>query len=78
MSGHSNPGIDKDIGEDGLEFVIDEKSLGVNILQGPSRHIARIEKTANKLLIITRRTCVDKSTYNIIRLYKTLTRLHLE
>jgi len=57
-----------------------ERDLGVTVTEDLSfdTHIANAIKTANKLLGMISRTYDDKSKKNIIQLYKSLVRPHLE
>ncbi len=78
--GYGNPRYDYYMCDDLIESVEEEKDLGVNIHESlsPSRHVANVVKTANRVLGIIKRTCEDKSKENILRLYKSLVRPHLE
>ena len=58
----------------------EEKDLGVTVHQSlqSTSHCAKIVKKANQVLGIIRRTYDDKSKDNILHLYKSLVRPHLE
>ena len=78
--GHSNQHYDYFLGDELIESVKEEKDLGVwiNDRLSVSAHCAKASKTANNILGTIKRTYEDKSKTNIINLYKTLVRPHLE
>ena len=78
--GHSNAQASYFVGGVQVEDIEYEKDLGVLIDKSlsPSRQCAKAVNSANKVLGIINRTYDCKSSSNIIRLYKSLVRPHLE
>ena len=68
------------LGDQGIENVTAEKDLGVIVKENldVSDQVAEKVKTANKVLGMINRIYDDKSQHNIISLYKSLVRPHLE
>ena len=63
-----------------IEVTDSEKDLGVIIQQNldSDRQVANVTMKANRVLGMIARTSENKQTHNILRLYKTLVRPHLE
>lgn len=78
--GYGNPKYDYFIDTDPIESVSEEKDLGIIMHDSldPSQQVAKVVKTANQVLGMIRRTYEDKSKENIVGLYKSLVRPHLE
>ena len=78
--GHSNVHHSYHMNNIPIESTSSEKDLGI-IIQSDlkvSQQVAKAVKSANRALGIIRRNITDKSKFNIIRLYKSLVRPHLE
>ena len=78
--GHANPKHEYTMGAQKIAHSTEEKDLGVVINQSlsPSHHIATCVSRANRLVGLIKRTYENKSKRNIIALYKSLVRPHLE
>ena len=78
--GRRNECYDYFMGDTLVETTREEKDLGVYISNNlsPSNHVARAVEKANRVLGIIERTYVNKSRDNILSLYKSLVRPHLE
>jgi hypothetical protein len=78
--GYNNTRHQYQLGNEYIESVAEEKDLGVIVHESlsVSHQVAKAVKTANKVVGTIRRTITNKSMYNIVRLYKTLVRPHLE
>ena len=78
--GTSNQNYNYSIGETQVINISQEKDLGVIINESldASTHCAKVVCTANKILGMLNRTFENKSKSNILRLYKSLVRPHLE
>ena len=78
--GHANPKHEYTMGAQKIAHSTEEKDLGVviNQLLSPSHHIATCVSRANRLVGLIKRTYDNKSKRNIIALYKSLVRPHLE
>ena len=68
------------IGEHNIEEAVEERDLGVLVTEtlSPSHHIAKIVRKANQIVGMIRRTYEDRSKNNLVPLYKSLVRPHLE
>ena len=78
--GHNNPAIDYHVGGKHVVNVQSERDLGVtlgNSLNG-SLQCAKVVGTANRILSSINRTFSCNSLHNIMKLYKSLVRPHLE
>ena len=78
--GHANIHANYCIGGVQIEQIQFEKDLGVLIDESlnPSRQCAKAVGSANRVLSVINRTYDCKSSSNILRLYKSLVRPHLE
>ena len=78
--GSKNMKYDYFMGEERLESISEEKDLGIYITESltPSKQVAEAVKRANRILGIIYRTYEDKSKENMLRLYKSLVRPHLD
>ena len=78
--GHANPKHEYTMGAQKIAHSTEEKDLGVVINQtlSPSHHIATCVSRANRIVGLIKRTYENKSKRNIIALYKSLVRPHLE
>ena len=78
--GHSYPSVNYSISGVEIKNVKAEKDLGVAICCtiDPRLQCAKVISTANKVLRVIKRTYVHKSQSNIMYLYKSLVRPHLE
>ena len=78
--GHANPKLEYTMGAQKIAHSTEEKDLGVVINQSlsPSHHIATCVSSANRWVGLIKRTYENKSKRNIIALYKSLVRPHLE
>jgi hypothetical protein len=79
-AGFNNPHYDYFIGDERIETTTLEKDLGVQMHPSlsVSEHVAYIVKKANRTLGSIRRTYTDKSKINILKLYQSMVRPHLE
>ena len=68
------------MGEHNIEETVEERDLGVLVTEtlSPSHHIAKIVRKANQIVGMIRRTYEDRSKNNLVPLYKSLVRPHLE
>lgn len=78
--GFNNPRHEYFLGGGLIASTMQEKDLGVNIHESldVGHHCATAVKKANRMLGIIRRTYQDKSRENILPLYKSLVRPHLD
>ena len=78
--GHRNQHHVYTIGDHNIEETVEERDLGVIITQtlSPSHHIAKVVRKANQIVGMIRRTYEDRSKNNLVPLYKSLVRPHLE
>ena len=78
--GHANPKHEYTMGAQKIAHSTEEKDLGVVINQtlSPSHHIATYVSRANRIVGLIKRTYENMSKRNIIALYKSLVRPHLE
>ena len=78
--GFNNIEFEYMLGNDTISSCLEEKDLGITVHHSlqTSSHCANIVKKANQVLGIIRRTYDDKSKENIVQLYKSLVRPHLE
>ena len=78
--GYKNPNNIFLLGGHILKTVDEKKDLGVIIRKDlkASSQCVKIDKTANTILGIIKRTFTFKTKYNLLQLYKCLVRLHLE
>ena len=78
--GHRNQHHVYTIGEHNIEETVEERDLGVLVTEtlSPSHHIAKIVRKANQIVGMIRRIYEDRSKNNIVPLYKSLVRPHLE
>ena len=65
------------IGDHNIEETVEERMLITETLS-PSHHIAKIVRKANQIVGMIRRTYEDRSKNNLVPLYKSLVRPHLE
>ena len=78
--GHGNPGFTYKIQGREIESVMQERDLGV-LVQGDldwDSQVAKAVSQGNRILGLIYRTYDDKSAKNILQLYKSLVRPHLE
>ena len=78
--GRGNECYDYFMGDTLVEATREEKDLGVYINNNlsPSSHVAKVVEKANRVLGMIKRTYVNRSMENILSLYKSLVRPHLE
>ena len=78
--GHRNQHHVYTIGEHNIEETVEDRDLGVLVTEtlSPSHHIAKIVRKANQIVGMIRRTYEDRSKSNLVPLYKSLVRPHLE
>ena len=78
--GHRNQHHVYTIGDNNIEETFEERDLGVIIAEtlSPSHHIAKVVRKANQIVGMIRRTYEDRSKNNLVPLYKSLVRPHLE
>ena len=77
---HNNQHHVYTIGDHNVEETIEERDLGVltTKMLSPSHHIAKIVCKANQVVGMIKRTYEDRSKNNLLPLYKSLVRPHLE
>ena len=78
--GHANKRHVYTLGDQEITASSEERDLGVLMTENlsPSHHIAKIVKKANQVVGTIKRTYEDRSMKNLVPLYKTLVRPHLE
>jgi ribonuclease P/MRP protein subunit RPP40 len=78
--GYNNPKNTFLLGSQILDSVKEEKDLGVLITDDlkVSNQCVKVVKTANQVLGMIKRTFTFKTTDNLLQLYKSLVRPHLE
>ena len=80
--GHRNQHHVYTIGDHNIEETVEERDLGLGVIitetLSPSHHIAKVVRKANHIVGMIRMTYEDRSKNNLVPLYNSLVRPHLE